>query len=102
MHQAIRVCTVIPKIQEEHGYTSKTAISKRLIEIYTIEKKEVEGSIEALEEIRSENDVKDGLHRMLASIPSGENIDKVLKYVRSLQKSIYENFFLLKKLQKVF
>ena len=48
------------------------------------------------------NNEADKLNLMLASIPKEENIEKILKYGRSLQKSIYQNLFILKKLQGTF
>lgn len=39
---------------------------------------------------------------MLGMIPSAENTEKVLKYERSLQKSIYQNLIMLKKIQGTF
>jgi hypothetical protein len=48
------------------------------------------------------NDAADKLTYMLGMAPATENTDKVLKYERSLQKSIFQNLFLLKKLQGIF
>ena len=41
-------------------------------------------------------------HSQIGSVPSEENSEKALKYERSIQKSIFQNLFLLKKLQRVF
>jgi hypothetical protein len=39
---------------------------------------------------------------MFALIPQQENADKILKYERSLQKSIFQSLIMLKKLQGIF
>lgn len=39
---------------------------------------------------------------MLSMIPQTDNADKVLKYERGLQKSVYQNLIMLKKLQGLF
>lgn len=89
-------------IIERHGYTSKEIICNRLIELYLEEKQRLKNQIEEAQQNQLENMTADNLYRMLGSLPQEDNADKVLKYERSLQKSIFQNLFLLKKLQGVF
>lgn len=39
---------------------------------------------------------------MLGMVPAAESTDKIMKYERSLQKSIFQNILMLKKLQGFF
>lgn len=87
---------------EQYANASKEGISARLIELYTNEAGRLKNKIKDLERNQLENTAIDKLNCMLGSLPSTDNTDKVLKYERSLQKSIFQNLFLLKKLQGVF
>lgn len=89
-------------ILKQNGYSSKKEISAKLIEIYAHEKKHHEREIEELEQKRLGNIDADKLNSMLGTIPQENSADKILKYERSLQKSIFQNLFLLKKLQGSF
>jgi hypothetical protein len=89
-------------IIEFQGYTSKTTISNRLVELYLNEIQRLESAIKAFKKDQLENMTSDNLNCMLGSLPHDNKVDKVLKYERSLQKSIFQNLFLLKKLQGVF
>ncbi len=89
-------------IVEFQGYTSKTTISNRLVELYLNEIQRLESAIKAFKKDQLENMTSDNLNCMLGSLPHDNKVDKVLKYERSLQKSIFQNLFLLKKLQGVF
>lgn len=55
-----------------------------------------------LEHKKIDNKNTEELSKMLGMIPQIESTDKILKYERSIQKSIYQNLFLLKKLQGIF
>lgn len=89
-------------ILEQNGYTSRETISGKLVEIYTCQRQRYEKEIIELRQNRAANVEADKLNNMLGSLPNHENTDKVLKYERSLQKSIFQNLFLLKKLQGSF
>jgi|ERR1700733_7438747 len=86
----------------QNGYSSKKEISTKLIEIYAHEIKRLEREIKELGQIRLANVEADKLNSMLGTIPQEENTDKILKYERSTQKSIFQNLLLLKKLQGLF
>ena len=86
----------------EHGYSSDKEISEKLITAYTDQKKNYIKDIEELEQEKLKNTKTDQLNTLLGTIPKEENTDKILKYDRSLQKSIFQNLIMLKKLQGTF
>lgn len=89
----------LKKVISKNGYSSKREISTKLIEIYEEERQSLEKEIKKLEGNKLANIEADKLNGMLGMVPQEENTDKILKYERSLQKSIFQNLFLLKKLQ---
>lgn len=86
----------------KYGYASKKEISEKLIELYLKERTSHENDIEELERTKSENIKADKLNNMLGAVPIVENAEKILKYERSIQKSIFQNLLMLKKLQGIF
>ncbi|MBS0651073.1 MAG: hypothetical protein JSR93_07925 [Verrucomicrobia bacterium] len=86
-------------ILEKNGYHSKKDISLKLVELYMKQNERSEKEIERLEERRLKNAAADALIEMIGMVPQEESVDKILKYERSLQKSIFQNIFLLRKLQ---
>jgi|GEM_PF-688556 len=90
----------LKKILEQNGYSSKKEISAKLIEVSAQQRQQLEEEIEKLEQERVANIEADKLNTMLGTIPQEDSTDKILKYERSIQKSIFQNVFLLKKLQE--
>lgn len=90
------------EILRKNGYSSNKEITHKLLEVYenlTIQlKKEIVG----LEHKKIDNKNAEEINKMLGMIPQIESTDKILKYERSIQKSIYQNLFLIKKLQGIF
>jgi hypothetical protein len=86
----------------QYGYSSNIVISEKLIELYAKEKEKSMKEIADLDEKKLSNIEADKLVLLLGAIPKEDNVDKILKYERSLQKSIFQNVFLLKKLQGSF
>ena len=86
----------------KYGYKDSKMISSKLIEIYIHDNQRLEEEIEKWTQKKLTNDASDKLTYMLGIAPATENTEKVLKYERSLQKSIFQNLLLLKKLQGVF
>lgn len=86
-------------ILAQHGYSTKKEISTKLIQVYEKEARRLKKELENLENKRLINLKADNLNIMLGLLPQEENADKILKYERSIQKSIFQNLFLLKKLQ---
>lgn len=87
---------------QKNGYSEKEVITAKLLELYPLQNKRLENEIQQLAKQKAANDVSNKLLYMLGIAPQAENTDKVLKYERSLQKSIYQNLFMLKKLQDLF
>lgn len=84
----------------DHFETNK--ISTKLIELYTKQNLNLKDEIQKLEMKKLMNEASDKHTFMLGMTPQEDNAEKVLKYERSLQKSIYQNLFMLKKLQGIF
>lgn len=89
----------LKSVLAQHGYSAKKEISAKLIQIYEDEVRRLRKEMGELEKKRLSNIKADDLNAMLGLIPQEENTDKILKYERSIQKSIFQNLFLLKKLQ---
>ncbi|MFW9874985.1 MAG: hypothetical protein ACFFG0_17905 [Candidatus Thorarchaeota archaeon] len=75
---------------------------KRRQGIYLKKNKEIEEDIRKLELQRIQNMASDELNAKICSIPQDSDIDKIMKYEKSIQKSIFQNLLLLKKLQHEF
>jgi hypothetical protein len=89
------------QLLQKYGYTESEKISAKLIELYNEEIRSIENNIQNLSNQKQANDESNKLLYMLGMIPAANNTEKVLKYERSLQKSIYQNLIMLKKLQEV-
>ena len=89
-------------ILKRNGYSSNKEITSKLIELYPNQNNDLKEEIRELEQEKLANTATDFLNTRLGAIPKDENIDKILKYERSLQKSIFQNLILLKKLQGSF
>ncbi len=81
---------------KRHGYATALEISKKLIEIYSGENQELEEKIEALKSKKTLNLTADKTIALMGIVPAEDNLDKILKYERAIQKSIFQNLFLLK------
>ncbi|MDE3055574.1 MAG: hypothetical protein KGI80_02610 [Verrucomicrobiota bacterium] len=82
-----------------HGYSDQDIVQK-LIEHYTKQNIRLAKEAQELKQKKAANEVADDVTRMISLIPAEENSEKIMKYERSLQKSIFQNLFLLKKLQE--
>lgn len=85
-----------------HGYSRDEQITTCLIEIYEAENLRLKREIKELHEEKDLNQTTDSRNAMLGFVPHEENAEKAMKYERSMQKSIFQNLFLLKKLQGSF
>ncbi|MFZ0565353.1 MAG: DUF1016 N-terminal domain-containing protein, partial [Chlamydiales bacterium] len=61
----------------QNGYSSKKAISTKLIEIYERQAKQLEQEVEKLEQERHANTETDRLNCLLGTIPQDDNSDKI-------------------------
>lgn len=87
---------------KKNGYSETEVISTKLIELYTKQNHRLGEEIQKLTKQKLVNEESNKLTFMLGIAPQTDNADKVLKYERSLQKSIFQNLLLLKKLQGAF
>jgi len=87
---------------KKHGYCSDKEISSKLIKIYLKQNEEIEEDIKELEQKKEKNIVADEINAKICAIPQDESVDKIMKYEKSIQKSIFQNLLLLKKLQHEF
>lgn len=87
---------------KKNGYSQPEVITERLLELYTKQNLRLEQDIRLLKESWVSNNEANQLLNMLGMIPQADSTDKVLKYERGLQKSIYQNLIMLKKLQGLF
>ncbi len=90
------------EILRKNGYSSNKDITTKLLEVYENLTILLKKEIVELEHKKIDNKNTEELSKMLGMIPQIESTDKILKYERSIQKSIYQNLFLLKKLQGIF
>lgn len=87
---------------KKNGYSSAKEISIKLIELLTHQNQRLQEDIQKLTEQKLANLESNKLTYMLGMTPQADNTDKILKYERSIQKSIFQNIIMLKKLQGAF
>jgi hypothetical protein len=87
---------------KKHGYSSTKEISSKLIEIYSKQNENYLEDIRNLEIDREKNQANDELNAQICAIPNDDSVDKIMKYEVNIQRSIYQNLLLLKKLQGSF
>lgn len=87
---------------QKNGYFDSQIIAEKLVQLYSKQNQRFEQDIQQLNEKKTANNESNKLLAMVGMAPQMESADKVLKYERSLQKSIYQNLIMLKKLQGVF
>jgi hypothetical protein len=87
---------------KKYGYHDTKEISNKLIEIYTKQNHKLEEEIQKLTKQKLMNNASNSLIYNLGMTPPVKNTEKIMKYERSLQKSIFQNIIMLKKLQGAF
>jgi len=87
-------------VLSKHGYNDKE-ISEILIASLHKENEGYKKAIYNLEMLKFKNKVTEDANIKLFSLPSADNADKVMKYEKSIQKSIFQNLAILKKLQSL-
>jgi hypothetical protein len=83
-----------------HGFATEKEISTRLLDLLNIKNERIKKEIHELERKKEKNQNDDCLNAEICAIPDSESVDKIMKYETSIQRSIYQNLFLLKKLQE--
>ena len=82
------------------GYSDKDIAGELIREL----EKQNEGykkKIYDLEQKKLKNKIAEEVNIKICSLPSGDNAEKVMRYEKSIQKSIFQNLAILKKLQSL-
>jgi len=80
------------------GYTDKK-LTENLIRLYEKQNLEYQAEIQQLEREIQKNALAQEVQVKVHSLPAGDKAEKVMRYERSLQKSIIQNLAILKRLQ---
>jgi len=81
-------------------YTDKDIADILIIE-YEKQNEGYKKTIHDLEQKKQKNRIAEEVNIKICSLPSGDNAEKVMRYERSIQKSIFQNLAILKKLQSL-
>ena len=81
-------------------YTDKD-IAGVMIAEYEKHNVEYKSKIYDLEQKKLKNKITEEVNRMICSLPGGDSAEKVMRYEKSIQKSIFQNLAILKKLQSL-
>jgi len=68
---------------------------------YEKHNEEYKRKIYDLEQSKLKNKITEEVNRMICSLPGGDSAEKVMRYEKSIQKSIFQNLAILKKLQSL-
>jgi len=79
-------------------YTDKD-IAGVLIAEHEKHNEDYKSKIYDLEQKKLKNKITEEVNRMICSLPGGDSAEKVMRYEKSIQKSIFQNLAILKKLQ---
>ncbi len=91
--------SALKKLIARADYVTDQQISDALIECFVGQNEKYEREIEGFKEQKIANGIADELNGKLCSLPPGDSLEKILKYETSIQKSIFQNIIMLKKLQ---
>ena len=80
---------------------SDNDIANTLIEIYEKSNEEYLRKIYELKKAQVRNNSAEEVNKMISSLPVGDNAEKVMRYEKAIQKSIFQNLGVLKKLQSL-
>jgi len=81
-------------------YTDKD-IAGVLIAEHEKHNEDYKSKIYDLEQKKLKNKITEEVNRMICSLPGGDSAEKVMRYEKSIQKSIFQNLAILKKLQSL-
>ncbi len=91
--------SALKEIIARADFITDPQIADELIARFMEQNEEYEREIEDLKEQKIANGIADDLNGKLCSLPPGDSLEKILKYETSIQKSIFQNIIMLKKLQ---
>ncbi|MBU1044556.1 MAG: hypothetical protein KJ915_09215 [Candidatus Omnitrophica bacterium] len=81
-------------------YTDKDIADILIIE-YQKQNEGYKKTIHDLEQKKQKNRIAEEVNIKICSLPSGDNAEKVMRYEKCIQKSIFQNLAILKKLQSL-
>lgn len=90
----------IKNIFKRAGYDDKK-ISQKLIEKLKKQNEGYKNNILKIEKEKKRNKMQEEVNIKIKSLPSDESSEKIMKYEKTIQKSIYQNLAVLKKLQSI-
>ncbi len=90
----------LKEILKKAGYTNVN-ISEELIKSFKKQNEDYKKRVYDLEQQKIKNKVAEEVNIKICSLPAGDNAEKVMKYEKSVQKSIFQNLAILKKLQSL-
>ena len=82
------------------GYEDKD-IAEELVRELEKQREGYKKTIYDLEQKKLKNKITEEVNRMICSLPGGDSAEKVMRYEKSIQKSIFQNLAILKKLQSL-
>ena len=82
------------------GYTD-AVIARELIECLKKENRDCQKRIQELEQEKIKNKYAEEVSVKVNSLAAADCVEKVLKYEKAIQKSIYQNLAILKRLQSL-
>lgn len=82
------------------GYTDKD-IAGELVRALEKQNEGYKKEIYDLEQKKLKNRIAEEVNIKICSLPAGDNAEKVMRYEKSIQKSIFQNLAILKKLQSL-
>ncbi|MDD5258513.1 MAG: hypothetical protein PHD29_00905 [bacterium] len=88
----------VKAILKKAGYTDKD-IADELVQKLDRQNKGYKKEIYDLEQKKLKNKIAEEVNIKICSLPAGDNAEKVMRYEKSIQKSIFQNLATLKKLQ---
>jgi len=90
----------IKNIFKKSGYDDKK-ISQKLIEELKKQNEGYKNNILKIDKEKKRNKMQEEVNIKIKSLPSDESSEKIMKYEKAIQKSIYQNLAVLKKLQSI-
>jgi len=82
------------------GYDDEK-LSQKLIERLQEQNEKYKNSILKIEKEKKNTKLREEVNIKMKSLPSDENSEKVMKYEKAIQKSLYQNLAVLKKIQAI-
>lgn len=89
----------LKQILAREGYTTDKQLAEVLVKCFSEQIDKSKSEVEQLHQQKRTNRLADELNGKLCALPPTDSLDKALKYEASIQRSILQNYVLLRKLQ---